>query len=152
MPPKRKKPKVANTPHAFALTTHENILEAAKVCGDTSVLEKLYPQVFKSPAGKRVLITKKVVAENNAAIGRIKKIKKSKEITLTLDTKTAQVLDTVTRWIGGSPSGPRGAMDKIGGMLEAQGVKHYRKGISNAIHFGDAWESVGKAVTTEEDK
>lgn len=138
MPSKKRKLK------AVSEISYVNIMEAARVCGDTSVLEKLFPEVFATPLGKILIKKKKLVAKKDP-----KKKADKMRVILDLDKVEAEVICTLLRHVSGDPRGPRGVAQQLAHKFEAQRIHFYEKCFAKDLHeisFVDEWAKMGKAV------
>ena len=124
----------------------KDLLKALEVCGDTSVLEVLYPWLKDTKEGKKLLKKKKAVLTKKPPKKRAEKETKPEEdeIILKMSRKTAEVLNTVVQHVGGPPTGPRGEIDKIYKNLGKQKVGYYTNCSIGTIAFkGDSPKSLG---------
>lgn len=119
-----------------------DLIVAFKACGDTSVLEVLYPWFKETPEGKKIFKEKATERGKETAKKIEKKVSKKKgSFTFTLSNKEAQILHTILANIEGSLSGPRGVADKVVDELERKGIGYFDVGFDGKIGFGD-WDEL----------
>lgn len=129
---------------ACSLIKFENILKAAEACGDTSVLEALFPGAFETEEGKALLEKKKAIVKENT---RVLTPEKEEKITLILDKKKASLLRQLCLQVEGSTKKSKDSPDRfvqeIYDYLNSKGVElvpEYFQIKGNRLVLPDTWE------------
>lgn len=127
----------------------KNLLNALEACGDTSVLEALYPWLPKTTEGKAILEKKKATVEKEAPKDKSSKDKDQEKVILELTRREAEVICTLFQHISGSVSGARGVTEELIKRFYAQGIGYYANCFENSTHeikFVDNWSKMGKVT------
>ena len=135
------------SPRSFPLhgVCLEHVLNAAKECTDTSILERLFPWAFETSSGKKLLEKKKAEAEAHKH-GPKKKVD-GEQVTITLDLNTARLIRSIVGGIGTRSGGPRRATGNLYYELERLGIGAFDKiSINDSLALPDTWEECGKVV------
>lgn len=119
----------------------EDIMNAAEVCGNTSVLEKLFPWAFNTDIGKEILERKK--AEEKKEPPKPEKTEED-EITLSLTKREARVLRFVTGNAHGDTSGPMGDNNNVYQKLCDLVPLTYSTLKENTAKLPNTWEEFDK--------
>ena len=115
----------------------KNILRALDICGDTSVLEALYPWLENTPEGKEILERKKAEADEQQEV-----VKTKEEVVIKVDKRTARVIKSIMGHVSSiGRGGPREATYKVYMQLDNLGITSYNNIRHNdAVSFPDSWE------------
>lgn len=127
--------KKTNVGPLFGVTLNE-VISAVKVCGDTSVLEALYPWAFKE-AEMMAVMEKRAEPEERG------EEHKEEEFVIRMTRKEAEVLRCITGHVLGKDSGPHVVTHKMYTELLRQGVEKTYKNV-NIITLPDTWKEFYK--------
>lgn len=127
--------------------TKRQALRAAEVCGDTSVLEILFPLAFKTKEGEELLKKKKAAlkkeAEKEKPPEKSPQVTSEAEFVLKMDKRTLNAVASILGCFGGAPEGPRGAMQDVSNQLKKQGAEntYFRIGDNGKTKYlPDTWD------------